>query len=196
MRTLLYLHGFNSSPKSFKAQRLLAYMEARGCASRLCLPQIPVNPGEAARFLDSLASDILEKSALSVMGSSLGGYYATWLAEKHHCPAVLINPSVEPYETLRAYLGENRFYYEDGSWYFDESHIGQLLAMKPALPLHTGLYRVLLQTGDETLDYRQALTYYRGADIVVEEGGSHGFDGFENHLASLLEHCRVSCPHP
>ncbi len=192
-RKLLYLHGFNSSPQSHKAQLLRAYMHARGCGNLVNIPQIPEVPEEARRVLEDTAEKILAEYTLSVAGSSLGGYYATWLAEKYQCPAVLINPSVKPYETLEAYLGENKFYFSDKTWTFDRSHIQQLKAMDVVKISHPENYLLLLQTGDETLDYRQAAEKYKNAECVIEQGGDHAFTGFENHIQRLLDFCQLPC---
>lgn len=193
MRKLIYLHGFNSSPQSHKAQCLLRYMRQRGCDSQLLLPRIPPQPDKAIAALAELARQTAEAGEFSVAGSSLGGYYATWLAETWHCPAVLINPSVKPFVTLEAYLGENRFYYEDKTWRFEPRHIDQLREIHQPRLHNPQNYLVLLQTGDETLDYREAEEKYREATCIIEAGGSHAFDGFERYLGRLLDFCRMDC---
>ena len=108
---ILYLHGFNSSPQSYKAQQLITYMKQRDCDDLLVCPQLPAYPEQARLFMEKIVEEILLDYHLNVAGSSLGGYYATYLAEKYGTNAVLINPSVKPYETLEAYLGENKFYH-------------------------------------------------------------------------------------
>jgi len=123
---LLYLHGFNSSPNSLKAQLIKQYMVDHKCVDQLLCPQIPEVPEQARVFLEVLVEEYIDDFNLSFVGSSLGGYYATYLAEKYSGNAVLVNPSVKPYETLALYLGENKFYFEDGSWDFNETHIEQL----------------------------------------------------------------------
>ena len=143
---LLYLHGFNSSPQSHKAQLVSQYMSDHGCIDQLLCPQIPSVPEEAMQFLESLVEQTLAHHALSYIGSSLGGFYATYLAEQYSGSAVLINPSVKPYETLRAYLGENKFYFDEGIWDFDESHIQQLEVMKVDEITEAERYLLLLQT--------------------------------------------------
>jgi len=193
MRKLLYLHGFNSSPQSHKAQLLHGFMQQRGCGDRLIMPQIPEVPGEAVIFLGNLAEQIRQDSELSIAGSSLGGYYATWLAEKYNCPAVLINPSVKPFKTLEACLGENKFYYSNKTWVFDTTHISQLRDIYIPQLSHPENFLVLLQTGDETLDYREAEEKYHDSRLIIEEGGDHAFNGFENHLGHLLNFCLIEC---
>ena len=192
-RKLLYLHGFNSSPESHKSQLLVAYMTAHGCIDALVSPQIPEVPGEAGKFLRQMVDETLIDQDLSVAGSSLGGYYATWLAETYNLPAVLINPSVKPYETLEACLGENKFYFSDKTWTFDESHIQQLRELDMPVIQHPENFLVLLQTGDETLDYRQAAEKFSHSQCIIEQGGEHAFAGFENHIQRLLNFCRIPC---
>lgn len=172
---------------------MLAYMTEHGCESKLINPQLPTEPGEAKRFLDALVTEKLSQSNLAYIGSSLGGYYATYLAETYGGKAVVVNPSVKPYETLEACLGENKFYHEDHYWIFDESHIAQLYDMKIDRLTELSRYMVLLQTGDETLDYRDAQQRYAGSHMVIEQGGDHGFTGFENYIARILSFCDVQC---
>lgn len=184
---LLYLHGFNSSPQSFKSQALLGFMQAQGISDRLISPQIPCIPLQAANFLDHLVMQERKHSRIVFAGSSLGGYYATWLAEKYSEKAVLVNPSVKPYETLEAYLGENRFYHSDQVWQFDQSHIEQLRELDTPTLADPSRYMVLLQTGDETLDYREAAEKYAACKLIVEQGGDHSFQGFDRYIDALLE---------
>jgi predicted esterase YcpF (UPF0227 family) len=190
---LLYLHGFNSSPQSFKAQALMRYMREHDCLHRLICLQIPSIPEQARRFLDSLVERELKSGELAFAGSSLGGYYATYLAEKYSGTAVLINPSVRPYQTLEACLGENKFYHSDEYWQFDRSHIDQLKTMEVEQITEPDRYLVLLQTGDETLDYRQAAEKYSECRCVIEEGGDHAFTGFEDYIEQILEFSDVDC---
>ncbi len=190
-KKLLYLHGFNSSPQSHKAQLIIEHMRESDSLDLLICPQIPAVPEEARLFLEQLVEETLDKYQLSFAGSSLGGYYATYLAEKYSGTAVLINPSVKPYETLKAYLGENKFYYDDVFWEFDESHIQQLRDMDVDKITAAERYLVLLQTGDETLDYQQAVLKYRKARFIIEQGGDHSFTGFERHLEKIMQFSQI-----
>ena len=180
MNKILYLHGFNSSPESHKASLMLAHMTQAGLGDRIDIPAIPAIPSEAVSILQLHAERILERHDLSLVGSSLGGFYATWLAEQYHCPAVLINPAVRPHELLRKYLGENRNYYTDERWTLDESHIELFRKLYVETLSRPERYLLMLQTGDLTLDYRDALEKYRGCTAIVEQGGSHEFTGFES----------------
>ena len=190
---LLYLHGFNSSPESHKALLVKQYLREKHCEDVLLCPQIPVIPEDAKIFLERLVDETLKDYSVSFVGSSLGGYYATYLAEKYSGIAVLVNPSVRPYETLAAHLGENKFYFEGGSWDFNESHIEQLRAMDVANVTSSERYLVLLQTGDETLDYRQAEKKYKNCQCIIEQGGDHGFAGFERFIPQIMQFSKVEC---
>lgn len=193
IRKLLYLHGFNSSPQSHKAQLISRYMSEKQCPELLLCPQIPEVPEEARLFLEQLVEAILVDHSLSFVGSSLGGYYATYLAEKYSQKAVLINPSVKPFETLAAYLGENKFYYSGNTWNFDESHIRQLKDMDVETITQAERYLVLLQTGDETLDYREAELKFKNSHCIIEQGGDHGFAGLERYIPQIMQFCQIAC---
>jgi len=188
---LLYLHGFNSSPQSHKAQLVSQYMSENDCLEQLICPQIPAAPEEARLFLEKLVEETLQDHSLNFVGSSLGGYYATYLAEKYSASAALINPSVKPYETLRAYLGENKFYFDEGCWEFDETHIQQLEVMKVEQIIDPQRYLVLLQTGDETLDYREAEAKYKNGECIVEQGGDHAFVDLERFIPKIMHFSKI-----
>lgn len=166
-------------------------MSDNHCLDRLLCPHIPAVPEEARQFLEQLVEQTLENHTLSFVGSSLGGYYATYLAEKYSGAATLINPSVKPYETLKAYLGENKFYFDDGCWEFNESHIQQLEAMKIEKITDSKRYFVLLQTGDETLDYREAEAKYKNSECIIEQGGDHSFVDLERYLLKIMQFSKI-----
>jgi uncharacterized protein len=190
---LLYLHGFKSSPQSHKARVLQHYMRDLGMSELLHIPQITPQPALAFSALcelyESLSADTRK---VAVAGSSLGGFYATALAQRYGCHAVLINPAVRPAMLLQRYLGPNTNYYSPETWIFDESHIQQLRDLDVERITRPERYLLLLQTGDETLDYRDALEKYHDCPAIVEQGGSHAFDGFERHLDRILSFCNVS----
>jgi len=171
----------------------MQYMSERNMQDLLICPQIPVVPSDARLFLEKLVEETLEKHLLSFAGSSLGGYYATYLAEKYSATAALINPSVKPYETLRAHLGENKFYFDEGCWDFNESHIQQLEAMDVKTISNAQRYLVLLQTGDETLDYRAAELKYKNKQCIIEQGGNHAFVGFARYIPQIMQFSRIQC---
>lgn len=180
---LLYLHGFNSSSKSHKAQIMQAFMQQHGLGAQFVAPDLPHRPAQAMALVESLLVEMPHKPCL--IGSSLGGYYATYLAEKHDLGAVLINPAVAPYRLLAPYLGPQQNFYSGESYELTAQHMVELEALE--IPnIHPMHYLLLVQTGDEVLDYREAVSRYAGAQQHVIPGGDHGFQKIENYLDEIL----------
>lgn len=161
-------------------------MAARGKDDGFACLNLPHRPEDAAAQLGSLVESRRDEP-VTLVGSSLGGYYATWLAEKYGLRAVLINPAVRPYELLRPALGLNRNLYTGEEYQLTEEHLRQLQALE--VPGITRPERYLLVVGDrdEVLDYRQALEKYRGAGQIVVEGGDHGLSNFADYADRILE---------
>jgi len=183
---IVYLHGFNSSPASGKARQLGDWMAGLGRLTDYYCPALPNSPCEAiaeveAHLARAGAGDV------TLVGSSLGGFYATFLAEKHGWKAVLVNPAVHAHKLLRSALGPQTNWHTGEKWVLTEAHIAELAALDVARITRPERYLLLAQTGDETLDYRDAIAYYAGARQIVEEGGDHGFAGFERHFQTLLD---------
>jgi len=184
---IVYLHGFNSSPQSTKAQVLGRYMEQHGMAEAYACPALPPLAGEAIRAVEKLVAG----KTVCYVGSSLGGYYATYLAEKHDASAVLINPAIDPHTGLRAYLGPQKNLHTGEPYVLTEAHLREW--EKLYVPRVTpGRYLLLVETGDEVLDYRQAVARYAGAQQVVVQGGDHSLQSFPQHLPRILEFCRAA----
>lgn len=181
--SILYIHGFNSSPDSAKARQLGAVMRALGLADRYAVPALDNHPRIALQQLEA-AWPRLGRPLL--VGSSLGGYYATVLAERHGLSALLINPAVRPWQVLEPLLGEQRNHHHGATWQLTGEHLAALQAMQVPPPADASRYQVWLQTGDETLDYRQAEAFYRHCPLRIEAGGDHGFRGFVRRLPALL----------
>ncbi len=181
---LFYIHGFNSSPQSAKA-RLLAQAVADLPHVHYHVPALPYDPARAMVILRAEVEACLPQR-IGLVGSSMGGFYGTCIAEQYDLPLVLVNPAVRPYELLRDYLGENENIYTGEKYIFTEEHIRllQLLDVEPVTKPER--YLLLTQTGDEVLDYRQGVDKYAGSRQIVETGGSHGFDHFGQHIPTIF----------
>ena len=184
---IVYLHGFNSSPQSHKAQLMAKYMAEQGLADRYACPALPPLAKEAMREVEQLRVN----GKACYIGSSLGGFYATYLAEKHGARAVLINPAIEPHVGLRAYLGPQKNLHTGEPYELTEAHLGewQKLYVPRITPQR---YLLLVETGDEVLDYRKAVERYAGAAQIVVQGGDHSLQSFPRHLPRILEFCRAT----
>ena len=179
---IVYLHGFNSSPQSHKARLLREYLAQRGLASRYACPALPPLGSAAVRLIEAS----LPPGEVCFVGSSLGGFYATHLAEARGAKAVLINPAIEPYVGLRAYLGPQRNLYTGEAYELTEAHLQEWERLE--VPRITpSRYLLLVETGDEVLDYRQAVRRYSGCQQVIVEGGDHSLQSFPRHLARIVE---------
>lgn len=157
--------------------------------SNISIADIPPQPDLAIDYLLKTATGINAHAQLCLMGSSLGGFYATWLAEQFDCKAVLINPAVRAHHLLQRYIGENQNYHTGASWYFEQAHIEALKSINKNALRHPDNYYVLLQTGDETLDYTEAKEYYQQCHLMIEQGGDHAFQGFDSHIVACLKFC-------
>jgi len=182
-QSILYIHGLNSSPASLKASQLRHAMAHLGLAERLRVPALHHHPRQALAQLETL---IAELGRPLLVGSSLGGYYATFLAERHGLPALLINPAVRPHLRFDGYLGPQKNYYSDETWELTTDHVAALAELEVPAPRDPDRYQIWLQTGDETLDYRDAQAYYRGCALRIQAGGDHGFQGFAERLPMLF----------
>ena len=183
---LLYLHGFRSSPKSAKAQTMSAWMRAHHPSVRWWCPQLPPSPKEAmALVFEQLASWPVERMA--VVGSSLGGFYATAVAERTGCRAALLNPAINPARDLAGHIGDLTSYHDpDDHFYFKPEYVTQLRVLTPREISHPERYCAVIAKGDEVLDWREMTARYRGATVRLLEDGDHALSDFETHLPHLL----------
>jgi predicted esterase YcpF (UPF0227 family) len=182
---LVYLHGFNSSPRSHKAQVLERFMSGRGLADRYACPALSPLASEAIAQVQALLARHADEQVCFV-GSSLGGFYATYLAETVSAKAVLLNPAIEPHVGLRAYLGEQKNLHSGEVYLLTERHLRewQCLYRERVTPSR---YLLIVETGDEVLDYREAVKRYAGAEQRVIPGGDHSVQSFSDHLPRILE---------
>ncbi|MBQ5939975.1 MULTISPECIES: YqiA/YcfP family alpha/beta fold hydrolase [unclassified Massilia] len=185
---ILYLHGFRSSPRSFKARVVQKRLEELGRAHELICPQLPASPKEAME----LALLLAERHAphdLSIVGSSLGGFYATWLAERLDVPAVLINPAVNPLKNLEKHVGVTTAWHSDEPFEFKQEYIGELAGLRVEKITKPERYFLLAATGDEVLDYRDMVAHYAGARQHVIQGSDHAIPEFPEYVDEVLAFC-------
>ncbi|MBL8485940.1 MAG: alpha/beta fold hydrolase [Rhodocyclaceae bacterium] len=181
---ILYLHGFTSAPQSHKARALQARMAARGCGDRFVCPQLPPSPREAIALADGFIARA--PAPVTLVGSSLGGYYATWLAEHHDLDAVLVNPAVVAHLSLQQFVGPQTNLYTGERFDFTAGHVEELRAVEVARIAKPERFWLLVEEGDEVLDYRQAVEKYRGARQTVLPGGDHSFTRWPDYLDDII----------
>lgn len=164
----------------------MAYCAQMGFAENITVPQMNQGPAETIAQLRAVINEF-GADKLLLMGSSLGGYYASYLSDLYQAPAVLINPAVRPYELWEDYLGENKNYYSDEIHVVTRAHIDELRQIDISVLSQPKNFKVFLQTGDETLDYRQALKKFGKEQCVVHENGSHSYDDFDRELPAMFD---------
>ncbi|MEB4590904.1 YqiA/YcfP family alpha/beta fold hydrolase [Candidatus Thiothrix sp. Deng01] len=178
---IIYIHGFNSSSLSTKAQVLKQWLASRNRVQEWFSPDLPHRPAEAMATLIKLIEAAQEPPKL--VGSSLGGFYATHLVAKFGLKAVLINPAVHPALLLRSLAGTTQqFWYGGGSYTFTQEHVNELEALDQLAPANPEKMLVMLENGDETLDWRDAAAYYRQSHQLIFQGGDHSFTRFQDIL--------------
>lgn len=184
---IVYLHGFRSAPASIKARALKRHLEERGLGHAFWCEQLPASPQAAIALVEAqLARCRAQGIDATLVGSSLGGYYATWLAERHDLRAALVNPAIVAPLELGAYVGEQTNMYTGETFRFTETHIAELRALEVPAITRPERYWLLVETGDEVLDYRHAVAKYAGARHTVLEGGDHSFTRWTDYLDDLI----------
>lgn len=184
-KVLIYLHGFLSSPASVKAQATRDYWQQHYPDIEFVCPQLPCYPNDAKTLLDGLAQTY-QDAQVGYVGSSLGGFLSTYMADNYSGKAVLINPAAKPHEVLGDYLGEHVHPYTQERFILEPEHMQQLKQMYQPVPVDPGQFWVLLQTDDETLDYRDAEQKYQECKLTIEQGGDHAFQGYERFLPDIF----------
>lgn len=194
MPTLLYLHGFNSSPESAKARQTQQWFGQNAPEIEFICPSLPPYADQAMAQLCEIVEARLPEPVF-VIGSSMGGFFASCLAERYaELGAVLINPAVSPDRGLDKWLGENSNYHSGETWLFEEHHIDEYQRWDPAAIKNKNNYLVLLQSGDEVLDYRDAEQRYQGCKIILESGGDHSFIDYHRHLETIHQFLLSTVP--
>ncbi|MES2408034.1 MAG: YqiA/YcfP family alpha/beta fold hydrolase [Pseudomonadota bacterium] len=183
---IIYVHGFNSSANSGKARELAAWLDARGRAAEFMCPDLPHRPAAAIALLSGLIST-LPPAQVKLIGSSLGGFYSTWLADQFDVKAALINPAVHVQDGLKNVLGPQKNYHTGEEYLFTQQHLDELAALDKPAPLRPQNLLLLVETGDEVLDYRAAVNYYAASRQIVVPGGDHGFQSFPQYIETILE---------
>lgn len=187
---ILYLHGFRSSPQSFKARLLGERMAAQGRAGEYLCPQLPASPRAAIALANELAAGVAP-DRLVLVGSSLGGYYATYLAEQIGCRAVLLNPAVKPPRDLEEHVGVTTAYHTDQPFEFRREYIDELKALEIERITRPDRYFLIAATGDEVLDWREMAGHYPGAKQCVIRGSDHGISEFADYVGQVLAFCGI-----
>lgn len=182
---IIYVHGFNSSERSQKAVQFGEFVTSRGI--EYCVPRLSHEP---VRALEQLKACLSEHCAL--IGSSLGGFYATYLSQRYRIPAVVVNPVVKPHQLMHGYLGAQFNPYQDYHYTLNNEHLEQLKALDVEQFTFPELVFLLQQEADEVLPYEQAVAHYHACRQIVEQGGSHRFEGFERHFDTILEFFRTT----
>lgn len=194
---ILYLHGFRSSPQSFKARLMAQVMQAQGRLNEWACPALPASPRLAVAVAEQFAAELQQReglrqspdrprSGLTIVGSSLGGYYATWLAEKLGCRAVLLNPAVHAARDLATQVGEHTSYHDNQPFVFTPAYVDELEAMRVERITDPDRYFLIAATGDEVLDWTEMRDYYQGAHQRIIEGSDHGISEFAAWLPEVL----------
>ena len=188
---ILYLHGFRSSPQSFKAQLLTQTLGGR--IAYAC-PQLPASPAAAIVLAQALAKELLrdaDPAALTIIGSSLGGYYATWLAESLGCRAVVLNPAVHPVRELEKHVGTTTAWHSAAPFEFKQHYVDELQQLAVARITRPERYFLIAATGDEVLDWQEMVAHYEAARHRVILGSDHGLSDFAAYIDEVLGFCGV-----
>ena len=187
---LLYLHGFRSSPASFKARRMADWMQAHRPDVHWWCPQLPPSPAAAWALINRGIADWPRTpgpQGMAVVGSSLGGFYATAVAEATGCPAVLLNPAVDPARDLAAHVGDQtQFHAPNEHFYFRPEYIAELQALSVPAITRPERYAAVIAKGDEVLDWREMTARYPGATVKLLAGSDHAISDFDAHLPFVL----------
>lgn len=181
---LVYIHGFNSSAQSYKAGLLREHMAKLGLTDRYACPELSHRPAQAMAQLEALIAPH-DPRGVTLVGSSLGGFYATSLVERFGVRAVLVNPAVCPYELLASHTGPQKNLYTGEEYQFTAGHIAELRALEVD-HIAPERYLLITATGDEVLDYRAGVERYAGCEQIIVDGGDHGFREFAGYLDTVI----------
>jgi hypothetical protein len=190
---ILYLHGFRSSPSSFKAQVLAQAMQKRGLQDNWLCPQLPASPRRALELAGHLVEQAVCRHGLdperdlTLIGSSLGGYYAACLAQNLQCKAVLLNPAIYAARDLATQVGEHTLYHSDAPFVFLPEYVDELAEMAVGRPAYPERYLLVAAKGDEVLDWHEMVDWFAGCRQKILEGSDHGLSDFEQYVDEILD---------
>ena len=189
---LLYLHGFRSSPQSMKAQKVAQRVRERHPGVTWWCPQLPPSPRQAMEeVMQGIAA--WPRQSMAVVGSSLGGFYATWVAQQTGCPAALLNPAVHPARDLAKYIGELTSWHDpDDRFFFEPAFVDELQALEAGPLREPEKCYAVIAKGDEVLDWREMTGRYPGARIKLLEGSDHALSDFDDHIDALFDFLRLA----
>jgi predicted esterase YcpF (UPF0227 family) len=192
---ILYLHGFRSAPTSFKAQLMAQAVSGSvsnpGLSAHWACPALPASPALALALALAEAQQLAAQAqrpleALTIIGSSLGGFYATVLAERLGCKAVLLNPAVHAPRDLATQVGTHQQYHSDEPFHFLPAYVSELQRMAPSRITKPHRYLLIAATGDEVLDWCEMRDFFAGSAQIIVQGSDHGLSDFANHIPAVL----------
>ena len=190
---ILYLHGFRSSPNSYKSRLMATELQKRNLAHQWFGPQLPASPAQAIALCNEIIQQQIDTQALKpeqdlvIIGSSLGGYYAAVLAERWNCRSVLLNPAVHAARDLATQVGTHTQYHSDAPFHFLPEYVDELAAMQPQKPANPQRCLLVAAKGDELLDWREMVAWYKDSHVLLLEGSDHGISDFEQYLPQVLD---------
>jgi hypothetical protein len=187
---ILYIHGFNSSPLSTKSLQTQQFLETFYPQVTFHCPALETSPELAIAQLEAI---ILSQPSQRwyLMGSSLGGYFASYLSEKFKLLALLVNPAVRPFDLFNDYLGEQRNPYTEQVYQVTKAHLQQLKSLY-CQKISEKQYMVMVQTGDEVLDYQQAVDKYYNSQLIIQSGGDHSFVDYRQMLPTIMKFFKLA----
>ncbi len=183
MTKILYLHGFASSANSTKANLINAFINENAKSTQILIPDLDNDIESAYHQIDLI---IKKESPSSIIGSSLGGFYATYFSNKYNLRCVNVNPAVPPID-MSEYLGENQNYSTGEKFIVNDHHLELLETMNQKIKFlkRPKNFLTLIQSGDEVLDYKYAIKYFASSRVEIKFGGNHSFEAFEKYFLKI-----------
>ena len=190
---LLYLHGFRSSPQSTKAKKFAAWVADHRPDMTWACPQLSASPARAMRDVEAVIA-AWPKVRMAVIGSSLGGFYATVVAERYGCRVVVLNPAVDPARDLAAAVGETTAWHSDDVFVFRPEYVDELRGMTPGVLTDPARYLAVIAKGDEVLSWREMSGRYAGSPMRMLDGSDHALSDFDDQMPEVLAFLGLAAP--